>query len=248
MLPMTARRRVAIVQSNYVPWKGYFDLVAGVDTFVLYDDAQYTKRDWRNRNRIKTPQGLQWLTIPVQVSGRYLQPIREVIVDDSAWASDHWRTIALHYGRTAAFREHRDALELLYRTAPARWLSEINYHFLSGICGLLGIDTPFIWSSEFTLTGDATDKLLQMCTQLGADTYVSGPTAKDYLQTQRFQAAGIEVEWADYSGYREYRQPYPPFDHYASIVDLLLSEGHAAASFLKNVAAPQASRSSEAAP
>jgi hypothetical protein len=151
-----------------------------------------------------------------------------------------------HYGRTAAFREHRDALESLYRTAPARSLSEINYHFLTGICRLLAITTPFVWSSEFELAGDATDKLLQMCERLGANTYVSGPTAKDYLQTQRFHAAGIEVEWADYSGYPEYRQPYPPFDHYVSIVDLLLSEGRASASFLKNVAMAHATGSGEA--
>ncbi len=246
MLPLN-QRRVAIVQSNYIPWKGYFDLIAGVDAFVLYDDAQYTKRDWRNRNRIKTAQGAQWLTIPVQVSGRYRQPIREVAVDDATWAPDHWRTLVHHYGRTGAFGQHRDALESLYRTAPARWLSEINFHFLSGVCALLGICTRFMWSSQFELTGDATDKLLQMCKALGADTYVSGPTARDYLQTERFHAAGINVEWADYSGYREYRQPHPPFDHHVSIVDLLLSEGEAASGFLKNATATGTTSSSEAA-
>src|SRR4051812_17670991 len=103
-------RRVAIVQSNYIPWKGYFDLIAAVDVFVLYDDAQYTRRDWRNRNRIKTPKGPAWLTIPVQVSGRYHQRIRDVVIDEPGWAETHWRTLMHHYGKAAAFGDFAGAL------------------------------------------------------------------------------------------------------------------------------------------
>lgn len=227
--------RVAIVQSNYIPWKGYFDLIAGVDTFVLYDDAQYTKRDWRNRNRIKTAQGVQWLTLPVQVTGKYLQLIREVLVSDPAWAETHWRTLTHHYGKAAGFAEVAPAIEGLYREAAAsQRLSEINHLFLTGINKLLGITTPFRWSNELELTGDRSDRLLGMCRQLGADTYVSGPSARDYLDERLFQDAGIAVEWADYSGYPEYRQLHPPFDHHVSIVDLLLNEGIKARQFLKH--------------
>src|SRR3954465_9010354 len=98
---MTDVRRVAIVQSNYVPWRGYFDLIASVDEFVLLDDAQYTKRDWRNRNRIKTAQGTRWLSVPVQVSGRYTQAIYDTFVADPDWARSHWETIRQTYARAS---------------------------------------------------------------------------------------------------------------------------------------------------
>ena len=227
--------RVAIVQSNYIPWKGYFDLIAGVDVFVLYDDAQYTKRDWRNRNKIKTAQGVQWLTVPVQVTGKYLQPIREVAISDPGWAETHWRTLVHHYSKAAGFSRMAPALEALYReVASITLLSDINLHLLTGMCQLLGIATPIRRSSELELTGDRSERLLGMCRQLGAASYVSGPSARDYLDERLFQDAGIAVEWADYSGYSEYRQLHPPFDHHVSIVDLLLNEGTEARQFLKH--------------
>lgn len=230
---MAGGRTVGIVQSNYIPWKGYFDLIASVDEFVLYDDVQYTRRDWRNRNRIKTAQGPLWLTIPVQVSGKYLQRIRDVVVDEGNWAEKHWRSIVHHYAAAPAASDHRSALEELYRTAPQRWLTEINEHFLVGVCRLLGIDTRFRRSSELDLSGERSERLAGICRQLGASTYVSGPAARAYLDESRFEAEGIRVEWADYSGYPEYRQLHPPFDHYVSIVDLLLNEGRDARRFLK---------------
>jgi hypothetical protein len=231
---MACGRTVAIVQSNYIPWKGYFDLIARVDEFVLYDDVQYTRRDWRNRNRIKTAQGPKWLTIPVRVRGRYLQRIRDVEVDDASWAEKHWRSITHHYAAAPAASDFSGALVELYRTAPPRWLSEINEHFLVGICGLLRIPTRFRRSSELDLTGDRSERLVGICRQLGASTYVSGPSARGYLDENLFHAEGIRVEWADYSGFPEYRQLHPPFDHYVSIVDLLLNEGRDAGRFLKH--------------
>jgi hypothetical protein len=231
---MTCRPAVAILQSNYIPWKGYFDLIARVDEFVLYDDVQYTRRDWRNRNRIKTAQGLMWLTIPVVVGGRYLQRIRDVEVSDSSWAEKHWRTIVHHYAAAPAASDYRSALEELYRTAPRKWLTEINEHFLVGICGLLNIPTRFRRSSELDLAGDRSERLASICRQLGASRYVSGPAARAYLDPAPFQATGIQVDWADYSGYPEYRQLHPPFDHHVSIVDLLMNEGRNAGKFLKH--------------
>jgi hypothetical protein len=230
---MTAGRRVAIVQSNYIPWKGYFDLIAGVDEFVLYDEVQYTRRDWRNRNRIKTASGPIWLTIPVAVSGQYHQRISDVVVDDPRWADIHWQTIAHQYTAAASAADHLGALESLYRDAPRHRLSEINEHFLRGVCTLLGITTPLRQSSELVLTGDRSERLLNICRQLGASVYVSGPAARGYLDEALFVQAGIAVEWADYSGYVEYRQLHPPFEHKVSIVDLLLNEGRQAARFLK---------------
>jgi len=232
---MAGGTTVAILQSNYIPWKGYFDLIARVDEFVLYDDVQYTRRDWRNRNRIKTAQGPMWLTIPVRVGGRYLQRIRDVEVEGAGWADKHWRSIVHHYAAAAAAGDYRSALEELYRTAPRRWLTEINEHFLRGICRLLDIRTRVRRSSELDLGGDRSERLVNMCRQLGASTYVSGPSASTYLDASRFQAEGIDVVWADYSGYQEYRQLHPPFDHHVSIVDLLMNEGREARRFLKHV-------------
>jgi hypothetical protein len=235
MTVVSEGKRVAIVQSNYIPWKGYFDLIASVDEFVLYDDVQYTRRDWRNRNQIKTANGLAWLTIPVVVSGRYHQRINEVLVDDPGWADRHWQTIVHQYTAAAAAPEYLGKLETLYREAPRRQLTEINQYFLTGVCALLGIGTRFRPSSDLSLTGDRTERLLNVCRQVGAAVYLSGPAARGYLDERLFNEAGIAVEWADYSGYPEYRQLHPPFRHEVSIVDLLLNEGGQAPRFMKHV-------------
>src|SRR5262245_22128659 len=142
---------VAIVQSNYIPWKGYFDLIRRADHFVLYDDAQYTTRDWRNRNRIKTKDGLLWLSIPVEVQGRRDQRIRDARVADPTWSKKHWKTIAAAYARAAHMSVYRERLEDLFARATSPWLSEVNRHFIEAICGWLGITTRLSWSSEFDL-------------------------------------------------------------------------------------------------
>ncbi|MGE3173360.1 MAG: WbqC family protein [Planctomycetota bacterium] len=227
-------KRVAIVQSNYVPWKGYFDLIAQVDEFVLYDDAQYTRRDWRNRNRVKTQAGAQWLTIPVEQKGRYHQPIREVEVADPGWTERHWRTIEHAYGRAAAFAEYGPRLGEVYRAAAAdRTLSAVNRRFLEACCGWLGIDTRLRWSSEFELAEGRTERLVDICRQAGATEYWSGPAARDYLDEAAFARHGIAVRWMDYHGYPEHPQLFPPFEHHVSIVDLLLNTGADARRFLR---------------
>src|SRR5262245_47310638 len=114
MLGAMAGKRVAIVQSNYIPWKGYFDLINSVDEFVLFDDVQYTRRDWRNRNKIKTPQGLLWLTIPVEVKGKFQQKIHDTRVSDLRWQTKHWQSIAQAYGKARYFAEYRECFENLY--------------------------------------------------------------------------------------------------------------------------------------
>jgi hypothetical protein len=125
-LEHSMNKRVAIVQSNYIPWKGYFDLINLVDEFVLFDDIQYTRRDWRNRNRIKTPTGLMWLTVPVVVKGRYYQRIRETVIADPEWNKAHWKSIVLNYARAKHFDTYREFLEELYLGCNERFLSQIN--------------------------------------------------------------------------------------------------------------------------
>lgn len=208
-----------------------------VDEFVLYDDAQYTRRDWRNRNQIKTKDGLLWLTIPVEVKGQYDQPIKDVRISDPRWADRHFKTIASSYARAPHFRDYRDAVEDLYRGSTSSRLSEINGRFLAAIARLLGITTRLSTSMDYQLPRGRVERLLGLCLQAGATTYVSGPSARGYLDAAAFAAAGIEVAYMDYSGYPEYTQLHPPFTHQVSILDVLLSTGPNARSCITSTAA-----------
>ena len=230
-----ARKTVAIVQSCYIPWKGYFDLINLVDEFILYDDRQYTRRDWRNRNRIKTPQGSQWLTIPVEVKGRYHQRIDETRVSDPDWAARHWKTLQHAYSATPHFDEYRDLVEGLYADPGGPLLSNINRRFLDALCDALGIETKLSWSTDYVAEGAKTERLVSLCLAAGADMYVSGPRARDYLDQERFAEVGIGQKYIDYSGYPEYAQLHPPFDHNVTILDLIFNAGPEAPRYMKSV-------------
>jgi len=220
-------KRVAIVQSSYIPWKGYFDLINGVDEFILYDDLQYTRRDWRNRNRIKTPDGAAWLTIPVKVKGRYYQKIRETEVSDRGWSDRHWKTICLNYARAPWFKDIGSVLHDVYRRCrDETHLSSINFQFLQAISAMLAIKTRITWSMDYDLVEGRTERLVYLCRQAGASEYLSGPAAKAYLDETLFSDHGIRVCWMDYGGYGQYRQLFcPPFIHEVSIIDLMMNEG-----------------------
>jgi hypothetical protein len=241
------RRRAAILQSNYVPWKGYFDLIGSVDEFVLYDDVQYTKNDWRNRNRIKTAQGVQWLTIPVRIGGRFGQRVLDAEIADPGWGVRHWRTLTQSYARAPHFDRVRDAFEDLYLGAAEPSLSRVNRRFLERACELLGIRTRITWSDEYVTPPGRIERLIDLCRQLGAGEYLSGPAARDYLDPAAFARAGIEVIWMDYSGYPEYPQLFPPFVHEVSILDLLFNTGPDAARYLKPVPRSAAGRTPDGA-
>ena len=227
-------KKVAILQSNYIPWKGYFDLINMVDEFILYDDMQYTKRDWRNRNKIKTPQGLKWLSIPVEVKGKYFQKINETKISEKDWAKKHWQQIKQNYSRSKYFKDYKDVFEELYMKYDEEYLSQINYKFISTINEILGITTKIRWSSEFELVDGQTEKLLGICKDCNADVYISGPAAKDYFDEDSAKKENIKVEWMDYSGYEEYEQQHPPFEHGVSILDLIFNEGPHAIEFMKS--------------
>lgn len=231
-------KKVAITQSNYIPWKGYFDNIAQVDEFILYDDVQYTRRDWRNRNKIKTPQGLLWLTIPVEVKGKYFQRIKDTKVSDKKWAKNHLKTIQLNYAKAKCFKEVFPFLEELYHQAEGMmYLSEINYLFLSRICQFLDIRTPLKFSSEYPYHTEyeRNRRLIDICQLAQATDYYSGPAAKNYMDLELFKRHNIQVHWYDYTGYIEYTQLYPPFVHEVSILDLLLNEGNKSSKFLKHL-------------
>jgi hypothetical protein len=224
--------RLAIVQSNYIPWKGYFDLINSVDEFVLFDDAQYTRRDWRNRNRIKTPRGAAWLTVPVITKGRYLARIREIVVSEPSWGVHHWSTIRASYARAPFFKQYADLFERLYVDSREQRLSVINRGWIQAICQILGIRTKLSWSMDYQLVEGRTERLIDICRQAGASTYVSGPSARAYIQPAQFEAAGVKLTYFDYAGYPEYSQLFPPFDHFVSVLDLIFNEGPRATRYM----------------
>lgn len=227
-------KKIAISQSNYIPWKGYFDGINTVEEFVLYDDMQYTRRDWRNRNKIKTKDGIKWLSIPVEVKGKYFQKINETKVSDMGWAQDHWNTIIHNYRKAPYFELYKDFFEDLYLNTNEEYLSRINYRFLTAICGLLDIKTKFLWSSEFELLDDRNERLLDICKKREATDYYTGPSSKFYMDDPLFSQHGVTVHYFDNSGYPEYTQQHGDFDHAVSIIDLLFNEGPNAKNFMKS--------------
>ncbi len=228
-------KKVAILQSNYIPWKGYFDLINMVDEFILYDDMKYTKNDWRNRNIIKTPHGLQWLTIPVYFKGKSSQKIKEAKISNRLWWKKHWKSIAQNYAKAEFFEKYREVFEGLYQECEAEeYLSRVNYRFLKAICAMLGITTDITWSMDYDLVDGKTERLVGLCRDAGATHYISGPAARDYIDEDLFREAGIELSYIDYSGYPEYRQLFGEFIHKVSIIDLILNEGPGAPKFMKS--------------
>jgi hypothetical protein len=227
-------KRVAVLQSNYIPWKGYFDLLAAVDEFILYDDMQYTKNDWRNRNRIKTPQGVQWLTVPAGAAIH--RRIRDVALDDR-WQAGHWKSLEANYRRARHFADVAAWLQPLYLERSHDNLSALNRTFIEAICSYMGIPTRLTNSWDYELAGGKTERLVALCVQAGATHYLSGPAARDYLDVPAFDAAGIEVEWFDYAGYPEYPQLWDGFAHDVTVLDLLFNCGPEAHRYMKHVAA-----------
>ncbi len=227
-------KKVAILQSNYIPWKGYFDMIAAVDEFILYDDMQYTKNDWRNRNQIKTPQGVQWLTVPVRLKGEFGQTIRDAEIDGERWRSLHWKSLNANYRRAKHFAEVAALIEPLYQNSY-RTISELNRAFIETICAYLGITTKISNSWDYQLIEGKTERLSNLCQQAGAMEYISGPAAKDYIEEKYFEDAGIKLSWFNYSGYPEYPQQWGEFAHGVSILDLLFNCGKDSPQFMRYV-------------
>jgi hypothetical protein len=227
-------KKIAVLQSNYIPWKGYFDMINMVDEFILFDDMQYTRRDWRNRNKIKTPSGSKWITIPVNVKGKYFQLIKDTKVSDSQWNQNHWKIIIHNYSKAKYFLDYKDIFEELYLGVNDIFLSDINYRFLSAICNILDIKTKITWSMDYNTIEGKTERLVDFCKQSRATDYISGPAAKGYIEENLFRQEGMALHFMDYSGYPEYNQLYPPFDHAVSIIDLIFHEGPNAQKYMKS--------------
>jgi hypothetical protein len=217
--------RIAIIQSCYVPWKGFFDLIGQCDQYVIFDSAQFVKRHWHNRNQIKTARGLQWLTIPVVTKGRYEQPIDEVEVAEQ-WADKHWRAIELAYRRASFFAPFADRIRGWYeRAEKERRLTDINTLILSEIVALLGFGTKIVRDTAYPVAGRKTERLLEIAVAAGADEYLSGPSARTYLDEDLLRRAGVAVKWMRYEGYPEYPQLHGAFEHAVSVLDVIFNVG-----------------------
>jgi len=225
-------KTVALLQSNYLPWKGYFDIVGMADVFVFHDDLRYTEQDWRNRNRIKTSGGTKWLTVPC--SPQEHRTIDEVTLRDHTWQRKHWRRIEASYRRAPFFDRYAAFFEDVY--LKRRWenLSELNRYLIAHICReYLGIQTVFDDTRRYGLVERKAARVMELLERVGATEYLSGPAGKDYLDEREFERRGIALTWMDYAGYPEYEQLYPPFEHHVSIIDLLFSTGPDATRYMK---------------
>lgn len=224
--------RIGAIQSNYMPWRGYFDFIDEVDLFVIHDDLQYTKNDWRNRNRIKTDVGTPWLTVPVHYR-HTAQLIQDTAIDyGQPWAAKHVNLLRQWYGRAPHFARYADELfDLLRQPHPS--LSALNVSLIKWGMAQLGIRTPLRFSSEFGLTGTKTARLVQLMERAGGRIYLSGPAAKSYLEPELFRSRGFGVEYKTYA-YAPYPQGPGEFQGAVSIVDLLFNTGPEARRHLKS--------------
>jgi hypothetical protein len=217
-------KKVAILQSNYIPWKGYFDIINDVDLFIFYDDVQYTKNDWRNRNKIKTNDGIKWLTIAVE--SNLSTKICEVTFKEPRWNIKQWETIKQFYKKAPFFKQYKDFFESIYLNQTYSTLSEFNQQLIQKISAdILGIDTEFQDSRIYNASGAKLDRLIDLLNKANTNLYVSGPAAKDYIEDEKFKANNIQLVYKDYAGYPEYHQLYGEFNHFVTILDLIFNVG-----------------------
>lgn len=225
--------KCAVVQPSYLPWRGYFDLIRQSDVFVFYDDVQFDKQGWRNRNRVKTANGLTWLTVPVLSKGNVARsvPICEIEINNSTrWAAKHLHTLRQSYARAPHIDAYLPIIENALLRAPDL-LADLTIGLTIELSAALGLDTTFVRSSEMALPSDRMERLIATISQVGADRYISGPSAAAYLDETAMEGAGIELEWASYD-YAPYPQIHGPFEPAVSIVDLLFMCGPDAGRYL----------------
>lgn len=217
-------RTVVVLQPSYLPWLGYFAQMAHSDVFVVYDDVQYDKHSWRNRNRIKTAQGVQWITVPVSVHGKNKPLVRDVTIDNRQnWRRKHLESLRQNYSRAPYFAQYIDIFEELY---AREWtlLVDLNHAFLMALCGALGLDREIRFSSELDIPGTNVERLIRICQFFGADCFYEGAAGRDYINDSQFGAAGLKIEYQDYR-HPEYPQFHGAFEPFLSVVDLLFHCG-----------------------
>jgi hypothetical protein len=227
--------KIAISQPTYLPWLGYFDLIDQVDAFVLLDNVQFEKQSWQQRNRIKTPIGLQWLTVPVMFRGRFGQLIKDVEIRDAEFWRTHLRAIELNYRRSRFFNRYFEELSSRLKCTPGTMLTDLNCRLLEWFMSVMGVQTRVVLSSELRQPGRRTELLANICGSLGADQYISPLGSAVYLLEEGnvLVDKGVEVVFQHYEHPR-YWQLFPPFQPYASIVDLVFNEGERSLEILRS--------------
>ena len=226
--------RVTILQPSYLPWLGFFEQMSRSDKFVLLDDVQYTRRDWRNRNRVRVNEGWAWLTVPVLQKNKFSQNLLETRIDNSVpWRKKHLQTLRQHYSKAPYFEKYFPRCQKIY---------EKDWEFLFDLCSesiiLLkeefGIETPLLRSSKMKTSGEKTERLLSICRELGATHYLSGEAASDYILEEDFSSQNIELEYQKYE-HPIYPQRYPGFVPQLSAIDLLFNCGEKSLDILRQV-------------
>jgi hypothetical protein len=222
---------LVVLQPSYLPWIGYFDQLRRCDYFVFYDDVQYDKNGWRNRNRVKSAGGPIWLTVPVLTLGRMGQAINEVEISNNVpWARKHVRTLEQAYARAPCRATYLPPLaEVLER--PWQRLVDLDIAVIRLMCGWLDVERPMFRASALGIGGGQSERLVALCRHFGADTYLSGNAAQAYLDVGLFEANGVQVEWQNYA-HPEYSQLHGAFLPYLSAIDLVMNLGEGGAAVL----------------
>jgi len=225
-------KKIAILQPNYIPWKGVFDLISRVDVFVFYDDVQYTAKDWRSRNRIRTPRGEMWLTVPVLTKGVRDQRICDAVIDPlSNWQSKHYKALKSNYQRATFFKEYEYLLEEIYVANKWSKISDLNVFATKLIATALGITVEWHRSSDLAQSGSKDgERAIKLCKLLGCDYFINGPSAKAFMNESLFRENGIELAYMSYR-YPEYPQLHRPFVHEVTVLDVLFNCGSKARTF-----------------
>jgi hypothetical protein len=229
----TNGKTLVVLQPGYLPWLGFFDQMRHSDVFVYYDDVQFDKHGWRNRNRIKSPAGPHWLTVPVLHHGKGQPPIKDALIDSRQdWARKHIGTLRQYYAKAPHAKQYLPELEALL-DRPWTHIVDLDLAVVDLIAGWLGLKPNTVRASELGIEGAQSERLVKLCVHFGANKYLSGSAARDYLDVGAFERQGIEVIWQDYR-HPVYPQQYEPFVPYLSAIDLLLNCGDESASILKS--------------
>lgn len=229
-------RRAGIIQSCYIPWRGYFDFIDSVDLFIIFDDVEYpVGRDWRNRNQVKTRNGLKWLTVPV-MSGSGGIPIDEVLIGSSPkpWQEKHRALLSEALRKAPFFNDAMDIWEEGVAGGDTH-LSQLNVRLIKAMCAYLKIDTPIVMSRDYSANGTKTERLIDLLKKTGATTYLSGPAARGYIEEDLFRSNNIGLEYKTY-GYQPYPQLWGEFAGAVSVLDLIANMGPESRHYLKSQA------------
>jgi len=223
---MSAPKKIAMLQPNYIPWKGVFDLINQVDIFVFYDDVQYTVKDWRNRNIIKTPQGTKWLSVPVIHKGKRNQLICEAEIDTSTnWQDVHFKTIRNSYLKAPYYKNYEYILEAIYLSNTWTHISDLDIFSTKLIAKALDINTEWVKASDLKISGQKDgEKIINICKHLNCNYFINGPSAKAFMNDELFKKEHITLDYIIYE-YPEYKQLYPPFTHFVSVIDVIFNCG-----------------------